>query len=171
MNQSSDEVNIRIKKLQNENKKRLNIMQKDLENKLLERENKFKENLNKEKENKINILKKIRNEERKEILKRKIKGNEETKKLIEYVNRKPIIPKYLYQKLDNDFNEKANNRLLRENNKRKNFMKPMEYDLNDMLKNYQEYKNKRNLELQEKTQKLKKSWSERSLLFHHIKLN
>ena len=169
MNQSSDEVNIRIKKLQNENKKRLNIMQKDLENKLLERENKFKENLNKEKENKINILKKIRNEERKEILKRKIKGNEETKKLIEYVNRKPIIPKYLYQKLDNDFNEKANNRLLRENNKRKNFMKPMEYDLNDMLKNYQEYKNKRNLELQEKTQKLKKSWSERSLLIPSYK--
>ena len=43
-------------------------------------------------------------------------------------------------------------------------MKPMENDLNTMMKNYQKYKYKKNLELAEKTQKLKNSWSERNLL-------
>ena len=164
MNQSSDEMNIRIKKLQIENKKRLSIMQKDLENKIIEKTNIFEENIKKEKENKINKLKKIRDEERKEILKRKNKGIEETKKFVEYLNKKPDIPKYLYQKIDSFFNEKTNKILLKENKKRKIFMKPMDFDLNDMLKNYREYKNKKNLELQEKSEKLKKSWSERNLL-------
>ena len=164
MNQSSDEMNIRIKKLQIENKKRLSIMQKDLENKIIEKTNIFEENIKKEKENKINKLKKIRDEERKKILKRKNKGIEETKKFVEYLNKKPDIPKYLYQKIDSFFNEKTNKILLKENKKRKIFMKPMDFDLNDMLKNYREYKNKKNLELQEKSEKLKKSWSERNLL-------
>ena len=139
-------------------------MQNDIEKKLMKKINEYDKNKEKEAQNKLILLEKIRDNERKEILKRKNKANEETKKLNEFMNKKPRLKNYLYQKINNSFNDKINKRLLKENCKRKQIMKPMENDLNIMMKNYQEYKYQRSLELTEKTQKLKKSWSERNLL-------
>ena len=164
INQSNDEINLKIKKLQKENKKLFKNMQNDIENRLMKKINEFDKNKEKETQNKILLLKKIREDERKEILKRKNKANEETKKINEFMNKKPNIKNYLYQKINNSFNEKIQKGLLKEKNKRKLIMKPMENDLNTMMKNYQKYKYKKNLELAEKTQKLKNSWSERNLL-------
>ena len=163
-NQNNDESNLKIKQLQIENKKLLTNMQNDVENKIKKKIDEFEKNKEKEAQNKIILMNKMREDERKEILKRKNKANEETKKLSEYMNKKPGIKKYLYQKINNSFNDKLNKRLLKENNKRKLFMKPMENDIQNMIKNYQEFKKKKSLELEEKTQKLKKSWSERNLL-------
>jgi hypothetical protein len=118
-----------------------------------------------ENQNKILLLKKMRDDERNEILKRKSKITEETKKLNQFINKKPEIKKYLYQKIDNTYQEMANRRIMKETNKRKVLMKPItEDEINEMMKNYKEYKDKKNLELQEKTEKLKKSWSERNIL-------
>ena len=164
INQNNDESNLKIRKMQIENKKLLTNMHNDAENKLKKKIEEFEKNKEKEAQNKIVLMNKMREDERKEILKRKNKANEETKKLNEYMNKKPDIKKYLYQKIKNSFNDKLNKRLLKENNKRKLFMKPMENDIHNMLKNYEEYKKKKSLELEEKTQKLKKSWSERNLL-------
>ena len=167
--QIDDESNIKIKNLQKENKKLLINMHKDLEFKINQKKNEIEKNKKLEAQNKLILLKKIRDDERKEIIKRKNKSNEETRKLSEFINKKPEIHKYLYQKINNSFNENENKRLLIENNKRKFLMKPMKNDIKDMLKNYQEYKNKQNLELEEKTQKLKKSWSERNILIPNYK--
>ena len=164
INENNDESNLKIKKLQIENRKLLTNMQNDAENRLKKKIDEFEKNKEKEAQNKIILMNKMREEERKEIIKRKNKANEETVKLKEYMNKKPDIKKYLYQKINNTFNDKLNKRLLKENNKRKLFMKPMENDIQNMLKNYEEFKKKKSLELEEKTQKLKKSWSERNLL-------
>ena len=164
INENNDESNLKIKKLQIENRKLLTNMQNDAENRLKKKIDEFEKNKEKEAQNKIILMNKMREEERKEIIKRKNKANEETVKLKEYMNKKPDIKKYLYQKINNTFNDKLNKRLLKENNKRKLFMKPMENDIQNMIKNYQEFKKKKSLELEEKTQKLKKSWSERNLL-------
>lgn len=164
INQNNDESNLKIKQLQIENKKLLTNMQNDVENRLKKKIDEFEKNKEKETQNKIILMNKMREDERKEIIRRKNKANEETKKLSEYMNKKPDIKKYLYQKINNSFNDKLNKRLLKENNKRKLFMKPMENDIHNMLKNYEELKKKKSLELIEKTQKLKKSWSERNLL-------
>ena len=164
INENNDESNLKIKKLQIENRKLLTNMQNDAENRLKKKIDEFEKNKEKEAQNKIILMNKMREDERKEIIKRKNKANEETVKLKEYMNKKPDIKKYLYQKINNTFNDKLNKRLLKENNKRKLFMKPMENDIQNMLKNYEEFKKKKSLELEEKTQKLKKSWSERNLL-------
>ena len=169
INQSNDESNLKIKKLQNENKKLLNNMHIDIENRIMKKKDEYDKNKEKEAQNKLILLKKLRDDERKEILKRKNKATEETKKINEFMNKKPSIKNYLYQKIINYNNEKNNKRLLKENNKRKLIMKPMDNDINNMMKNYQEYKNKKNLELAEKTEKLKNSWSERNLLIPKYK--
>ena len=165
MNQSNDELNIKIKKLKNENIKLLANMQNDIEKNLIKKINEFEKTKKEEEQNKLLLIKKIRDEERKEIIKRKNKMSEETKKLNQFINKKPEIKKYLYQKINNTFQEMTNKRILQENNKRKIIMKPiMEDEMNEMMRNYKIYKNKRNLEIQENTQKLKKSWSERNML-------
>ena len=169
INQNDDESNLKIKNLQKENKILLINMHKDLENKMNLKMNEIETNKKLEKQNKLILLKNKRDEERKDILKRKNKSNEETRKLSIFINKKPEIHKYLYQKVNRSFNENENKRLLKENNKRKLLMKPMQNDIKDMLKNYQEYKNKKNLELEEKTKKLKKSWSERNILIPNYK--
>lgn len=161
---NNDEYNKRLRKLKNENNKLLANMHSDIEKNLIKKMNDIESNKKKEAENKMNLLKKKREEERKDILKRKNKSVEETLKLCEYMHKKPEIDKYLYQKIKTNFKEKENKIILKENNKRKKLMKPMENDINDMIKNYQEYKDKKNEELKEKTQKLKNSWSERYLL-------
>ena len=161
---NNDEYNKRLRKLKNENNKLLANMHTDLEKNLIKKKNEIENNRKKETENKMILLKKKRDEERKDILKRKNKSVEETQKTSEYINKKPEIHKYLYQKIKNNFKEKENKIISIENLKRKKIMKPMENDINDMIKNYKEYKNKKNVELKEKTQKLKNSWSERYLL-------
>ena len=143
INENNDESNLKIKKLQIENRKLLTNMQNDAENRLKKKIDEFEKNKEKEAQNKIILMNKMREDERKEIIKRKNKANEETVKLKEYMNKKPDIKKYLYQKINNTFNDKLNKRLLKENNKRKLFMKPMENDIQNMLKNYEEFKKKK----------------------------
>ena len=164
INENNDELNIKIKKLQNENNKLLANMQNDMEKNIMKKMNEIEKIKKGEEKNKLILLKKIRDDERKEIMRRKNRISEETKKLNQYINKKPEIQKYLYQKINNTYQEKTNKRILKETNKRKLLMKPMDDDINTMIKNYQEYKNRRNLEMKENTQKLKKSWSERNLL-------
>ena len=164
MNKNNDELNKKIEKLKNENNKLLEKMQNDIERKMNDKINKIEKNKNEEEQKKIILLKKEKEEERKDILKRINKGSEETLKFKEFIDKKPQIKKYLYQKINNSFKEKENKLISNENNKRKEIMKPMKFVFNEMIENYQKYKDKKNLELEEKTQKLKNSWSERSLL-------
>ena len=100
-------------------------MHKDIENKLNQKFDEIEKNKKLETQNKLILLKKIREDERKEILKRKNKSNEEANRLKIFINKKPEIKKYLYQKISSSFNEKENKILIKENNKRKFIMKPM----------------------------------------------
>jgi len=160
----NEEYNKRLRKLKNENNKLLANMHSDLEKNLIKKTNEIENNKRKETEKKMILLKKKKDEERKDILKRKNKSVEETLKLNEYIHKKPEIREYLYQKIKNNFKEKENKIITKENINRKKIMKPLENDINELIKNYKEYKNKKNVELKEKTQKLKNSWSERYLL-------
>jgi hypothetical protein len=92
---SNDEYNKRLRKLKNENNKLLANMHSDIEKNLIKKMNEIEINKKKETENKMNLLKIKRDEERKDILKRKNKSMEETLKISEYMHKKPEIPKYL----------------------------------------------------------------------------
>ena len=70
------------------------------------------------------------------------------------------------------FNQKMKETVTKENTKRKNLLKSSEtsnINNNEFIKNYQIFKHKKNLELNQKTKMLKKSWSERELLLPKYK--
>ena len=92
----------------------------------------------------------------------------------ECLNKKTIKVKkeYIYQKMNLKFNQKMKETVTTENTKRKNLLKSSEtsnINNNEFIKNYQIFKHKKNLELNQKTKMLKKSWSERELLLPKYK--
>lgn len=161
----NDKVNKRLKILQKQNDKLLLNMNTDAENKLKEKENKLNLEKEQEIENNLKLLDKIKEETKEMISRRKIKINEETKKMEVFINNKLEKKEYLYKKVKSDFNKRIKNIISLENKKRKNNMKSIELSsINDFMKNYEILKVKKHLELEKKTQILKKSWSQRGLL-------
>ena len=166
----NDKVNARLKQLQEQNNKLFLNMNNDAKNKLKEREEKLKLEENKEKENNIKLLEKRKAEEKQKIILRKNKMNEEAKKIKKYINKRPKVKDYFYQKINTDFNDKMNKEIMLENQKRKNYMNSVAFShLNEFVKNYEILKVKKKLELEEKTKGLKKSWSERGVILSKYK--
>ena len=166
----NDKVNARLKQLQEQNNKLFLNMNNDAKNKLKEREEKLKLEEKKEKENNIKLLEKRKAEEKQKIILRKNKMNEEAKKIKKYINKRPKVKEYFYQKINTDFNDKMNKEIMLENQKRKNYMNSVAFsNLNEFVKNYEILKVKKKLELEEKTKGLKKSWSERGVILSKYK--
>ena len=166
----NDKVNARLKQLQEQNNKLFLNMNNDAKNKLKEREEKLKLEEKKEKENNIKLLEQRKAEEKQKIILRKNKMNEEAKKIKKYINKRPKVKEYFYQKINTDFNDKINKEIMLENQKRKNYMNSVAFsNLNEFVKNYEILKVKKKLELEEKTKGLKKSWSERGVILSKYK--
>ena len=165
-----DKVNVRLKMLQKQNNKLLLNMNIEVENKIKEKEDKLNLEEKQKVENNLKILEEMRSEEKKEILKRKNEKKEEMEKVEEYINAKPEVKQYLYQKKNLDFNKKINKIISSENQKRKKNMHSMDLsNMNDFIKNYEVIKVKKNLELEKRTKVLKKSWSERGMMISKYK--
>ena len=166
----NDKFNARLKKLQKQNNKLFLSMSIDVKNKLKEKEEKLKLEEKHKKENNIKLLAKIKAEEKQRISLRKNKINEETKKLKKYINKKPKVKEYFYQKINTEFNEQINKKIFLEKQKRKDYLKSVVLsNLNQYIRNYEILKVKKQLELEEKTKGLKKSWSERGIMLSKYK--
>ena len=166
----NDKFNARLKKLQKQNNKLFLSMSIDVKNKLKEKEEKLKLEEKHKKENNIKLLAEIKAEEKQRISLRKNKINEETKKLKKYINKKPKVKEYFYQKINTAFNEQINKKIFLEKQKRKDYLKSVVLsNLNQYIRNYEILKVKKQLELEEKTKGLKKSWSERGIMISKYK--
>jgi len=140
-------------------------MRKDLEKQKEKKNNELNELEKAEEQKRIDILKKLRDDEREDIEKRKKKNTEELLKFKEFINKKPVKAYYLYQKHKDDYVDKENNLVKKENIKRKAYMKHIDLnEFNEMRKNFEQQKSKRILESNEKMKIIKESWSERHKL-------
>jgi hypothetical protein len=155
----------KIKKLHEESEKIQIMMRKDLEKQKEKKNNELNELEKAEEQKRIDILKKLRDEEREDIEKRKKKNTEELLKFKEFINKKPVKAYYLYQKHKDDYVDKEKNLVKIENIKRKAYMKHIDLnEFNEMRKNFEQQKSKRILESNEKIKIIKESWSERHKL-------
>ena len=137
------------------NRKNDEELEKDLENIL---NNKEKE----EKEKRIVILKKIKDQDREFVEKRKKQNTEKLLKLKEFIKKKPTEKNYLYQKENNDYINKENNLIKLENIKRKAFMKHIDLkEFDEMRKNFETIKSQKMKESNERMKIIKESWSQR----------
>ena len=157
--------NLKIKKLQKENDILLSNMKSEVNNLLEEKKHKFEEEKKLQMENNLKNQKEKIEKMKDEHRQKKNYFDEEMKKLEGYINKKPITKIYLYQKIIKDEKE-----VFKKNKKRKIKMKSIDNEsMNEDMKNYEINKIKKKLELQAKTKKLKKSWSERELLIPEYK--
>ena len=162
---SNKMIEQKIKKLHEESEKIQLMMRKDLEKQKEKKNNELNELEKAEEQKRIDILKKLRDDEREDIEKRKKKNTEELLKFKEFINKKPVKAYYLYQKHKDDYVDKENNLVKKENIKRKAYMKHIDLnEFNEMRKNFEQQKSKRILESNEKMKIIKESWSERHKL-------
>ena len=162
---SNKMIEQKIKKLHEESEKIQLMMRKDLEKQKEKKNNELNELEKAEEQKRIDILKKLRDDEREDIEKRKKKNTEELLKFKEFINKKPVKAYYLYQKHKDDYVDKENNLVKKENIKRKAYMKYIDLnEFNEMRKNFEQQKSKRILESNEKMKIIKESWSERHKL-------
>ena len=162
---SNQMIEKKIKKLHEESEKIQIIMRKDLEKQKEKKNNELNELEKAEEQKRIDILKKLRDDEREDIEKRKKKNTEELLKFKEFINKKPVKAYYLYQKYKDDDVDRIKNLVKIENIKRKAYMKHIDLnEFNEMRKNYEQQKSKRILESNEKIKIIKESWSERHKL-------
>ena len=162
---SNKMIEQKIKKLHEESEKIQLMMRKDLEKQKEKKNNELNELEKAEEQKRIDILKKLRDDEREDIEKRKKKNTEELLKFKEFINKKPVKAYYLYQKHKDDYVDKENNLIKKENIKRKAYMKHIDLnEFNEMRKNFEQQKSKRILESNEKMKIIKESWSERHKL-------
>ena len=155
----------KIKKLRDENEKIHILMQNDLKNQIERKNNEIN---NKEKEEgykRETLLKKIHEEERGEIKKRKKKNDDLISKIKETIKTKPKDKLYFYEKQKNKFLNDENNLVKIENMKRKALMKHIDLnEFTEMRKNYEQIKSKKELESKVKIESIKKVWAERQKL-------
>ena len=155
----------KLKTLQIEQNKRMILMQKDLKNCYNIKIKKLNIIKKEEEQKKSDILKEKRNKEREDIIKRNKKNNESLINIRKYINEKPKKDKYIYIKNVKKYEDKEYNLIKQEKLKRKMNMKPIDgQELANMEKSFQEYKDKQESELKEKTKKLKQEWSNRQKL-------
>ena len=155
----------RLKKLRDESEKIKLIMQKDLEKQIDKKNNEINDKEKKEEEKREAMLKKFHDEEREDIEKRKKKNSESLLKIKQNIKKKHKEKIYLYQQKIIKYNSDENNLVKLEKIKRKAYMKHIDLsDFNEMKKNYEQIKSKKQLETNLKIENIKKSWAERHKL-------
>ena len=163
--ESNQLLKSKMKKLKEERNKIQIKIQAHLEKQMIKKNTELTKMENDENNKRIAFLQKMRDEEKKDLLKRRKKNTDELSKLREYINNKPPTEKYLYQKKIQKFSEDENNLIIKENNKRKQFMKHIDLnEFNEMKKNLDENKYKQIMDSNEKTKVLKESWAQRQKL-------
>ena len=162
---SNSLIEIKIKKMRDENEKIHLMMKKDLKKQIDKKNNELNEKEKKEEEKREALLKKMHDEEREDIEKRKKKNSDNLLKLKENIHQKPKEKIYLYQKKIDKYLNDENNLIKLENLKRKALMKHIDSnEFNEMRKNYEQLKSKKALETNLKIENIKKSWAERHKL-------
>ena len=116
-------------------------------------------------EQKLLALKHMREMEREEIKKRKEKTQEEVLKKLKYRNEKPKKEYYLYEKLYNNYLDREDNLIKKENAKRRAYMRHIDsHEFLEMEKNYLERKIQIEENMKENKISLKQEWTERQKL-------
>ena len=116
-------------------------------------------------EQKILALKHLREQEREDIKKRKERTKEEVLKKLKYRNEKPKKEYYLYEKLYNNYLDREDNLIKKENAKRRAYMRHIDsHEFLEMEKNYLERKNQIEENIKENKHSLKQEWTERQKL-------
>ena len=186
----ADYINSEIFNLQNKQ----DVQSGDFKNKILQNMNKLNQNLkeknqnNKTSENgvcknqlvrlldakeeekileeqKLLALKQMREIEREGIKKRKEKTQEEVLKKLKYRNEKPKKEYYLYEKLYNNYLDREDNLIKKENAKRRAYMRHIDsHEFLEMEKNYLERKIQIEENMKENKISLKQEWTERQKL-------
>ena len=114
---------------------------------------------------KLLALKNMREKELKEIKKRKEKNQEELLKILKYRNLKPKKGYYLYEKLYNNYLDKEDNLVKKENAKRRAYMKHIDsHEFMEMERSYIERKLQIEENIKERNHSLKQEWTERQKL-------
>ena len=152
----------KIKKLQEESEKLQLLMKKDLDEKIKKKEEEINNKEKEEEEKRIDMLKKMKEQDREYVEKRKKENNEKLLKLKEFIRKKPPETNYLYQKENSNYINKENNLVKMENIKRKAIMKHIDLkEFDEMRKNFEIIKTKKMKESNEKMKLMKNSWSQR----------
>ena len=116
-------------------------------------------------EQKILALKHMRQLEREEIKKRKEKNQEEILKCLKFRNLRPKKEYYLYEKLYNNYMDKEDNLVKKENAKRKAYMRHIDsQEFIEMEKNYIERRLQIEENIKESKHTLRQEWNERQKL-------
>ena len=113
-------------------------------------------------EQRILTLKHMREIELEEVKKRKEKTKEEVLKNLKYRKEKPKKEYYLYEKLYNNYLDREDNLIKKENSKRKAYMRHIDNEeFLEMERNYLERKKQMEENIKENKQSLKQEWAER----------
>ena len=116
-------------------------------------------------EQKLLALKHKREIEREDIKKRQEKNHEELLKLLKFRNVRPKKEYYLYEKIYNNYLDREDNLIKKENAKRRAKMKHIDsQEFLEMEKSYQERKVQLEENNKETKKALKKEWNERQKL-------
>ena len=116
-------------------------------------------------EQKILALKHMRQLEREDIKKRKEKNQEEILKCLKFRNVRPKKEYYLYEKLYNNYMDKEDNLVKKENAKRKAYMRHIDsQEFIEMEKNYIERRLQIEENIKESKHTLRQEWNERQKL-------
>ena len=125
----------------------------------------YKEKEKIKEEQKLFALKHMRDIEREEVKKRKEKNQEELMKIMKYRNLKPKKGYYLYEKLYNNYLDREDNLVKKENAKRRAYMRHIDsQEFIEMERSYIERKIQLEESIKERNHSLKQEWTERQKL-------
>ena len=125
----------------------------------------YKEEEKIKEEQKLLALKHMRDIEREEVKKRKEKNQEEVMKIMKYRNLKPKKGYYLYEKLYNNYLDREDNLVKKENAKRRAYMRHIDsQEFIEMERTYIERKIQLEESIKERNHSLKQEWTERQKL-------
>lgn len=163
--ESQSSIESRIKKIREESEKIQLLMKLDLKKQIDKKNNEINNKEKVEEQKREAYLKKMHDEERIDIEKRKKKNTEELLKIKKNINKHPKDKIYLYQKNSEKYLSDENNLVKLEKIKRKEFMKHIDLnEFSEMRKNFEQIKSKKALESKLKIENIKKSWVERHKL-------
>ena len=155
----------KIKKLRKESDKIQFLMQKDIKKQIDKKTNEINNKKKQEEQKREAYIKKIQDEERSDIEKRKKKNLEILLKFKTNIFRPNKDKMYLYQKNNEKFLSDENYLVELEKIKRKEFMKHIDLnEFNEMKKNLEQIKSQKELESKRKVENIHKLWEERHKL-------
>ena len=158
-------IESKIKKIRKESQKIQLLMKLDLKKQIDKKNNEINNKEKEEEQKREAYLKKMHDEERIDIEKRKKKNTEELLKIKKNINKHPKDRIYLYQKNSEKYLSDENNLVKLEKMKRKEFMNNIDLnEFSEMRKNFEQIKSKKELESKLKIENIKKSWVERHKL-------